>query len=157
MAIMSTTTKLLRLVTNRTTRTPILRYGSYGPLGSMMPYSSSAAQKEGADVIGSRHIDGVKDYEDYRRSRYGEITHKALLVDAVGTLVVPSQPMAQVLPPLSFCTKPSHPHIHFFFLCLVNYRSTISPLSVRFLLGIDMHLGIEYLGSAVLLHCLIVL
>ncbi|KAK9922359.1 hypothetical protein M0R45_030826 [Rubus argutus] len=96
MAIMSTTTKLLRLVTNRTTRTPILRSGSYGPLGSMMPYSSSAAQKDGADVIGSRHIDGVKDYEDYRRSRYGEITHKALLVDAVGTLVVPSQPMAQI-------------------------------------------------------------
>lgn len=38
----------------------------------------------------------VKDYEDYRRSLYGGLTHKALLVDAVGTLVVPSQPMAQV-------------------------------------------------------------
>ncbi|XP_058107818.1 uncharacterized protein LOC131251230 [Magnolia sinica] len=39
---------------------------------------------------------GAKDYEDYRRSLYGDITHKALLVDAVGTLVVPSQPMAQI-------------------------------------------------------------
>ncbi|KAJ0977509.1 hypothetical protein J5N97_012983 [Dioscorea zingiberensis] len=39
---------------------------------------------------------GVKEYEEYRRSLYGEITHKALLVDAVGTLLVPSQPMAQI-------------------------------------------------------------
>lgn len=38
----------------------------------------------------------VKDYEDYRRNLYGGLTHKALLVDAVGTLVVPSQPMAQI-------------------------------------------------------------
>ncbi|KAJ6380825.1 hypothetical protein OIU77_029675 [Salix suchowensis] len=30
------------------------------------------------------------------KSLYGDITHKALLVDAVGTLVVPSQPMAQI-------------------------------------------------------------
>ncbi|KAK4796348.1 hypothetical protein SAY86_028674 [Trapa natans] len=41
-------------------------------------------------------IFGLKDYEDYRRSLYGGITHRALLVDAVGTLVVPSQPMAQI-------------------------------------------------------------
>ncbi|KAI3869684.1 hypothetical protein MKX03_011881 [Papaver bracteatum] len=40
---------------------------------------------------------GFKDYEEYRRSLYGgNITHKALLVDAVGTLVVPAQPMAQI-------------------------------------------------------------
>ncbi|KAH0454309.1 hypothetical protein IEQ34_016233 [Dendrobium chrysotoxum] len=39
---------------------------------------------------------GAKEYLEYRRSLYGEITHKALLVDAVGTLVVPSQPMAQI-------------------------------------------------------------
>ncbi|RDX76566.1 hypothetical protein CR513_43426, partial [Mucuna pruriens] len=38
----------------------------------------------------------VKDYADYRRSLYGQISHKALLVDAVGTLVLPSQPMAQI-------------------------------------------------------------
>lgn len=45
---------------------------------------------------GARVLDLVKDYEDYRRNLYGGLTHKALLVDAVGTLVVPSQPMAQV-------------------------------------------------------------
>ncbi|XP_010926971.1 uncharacterized protein [Elaeis guineensis] len=39
---------------------------------------------------------GAKEYLDYRRALYGEITHKALLVDAVGTLLVPSQPMAQI-------------------------------------------------------------
>lgn len=38
----------------------------------------------------------VKEYEDYRRGLYGGLTHKALFVDAVGTLVIPSQPMAQV-------------------------------------------------------------
>lgn len=38
----------------------------------------------------------AKEYEEYRRSIYGEITHKALLVDAVGTLLEPAQPMAQV-------------------------------------------------------------
>ena len=38
----------------------------------------------------------AKDYEEYRRALYGGITHKALLVDAVGTLVVPAQPMAQI-------------------------------------------------------------
>lgn len=39
---------------------------------------------------------GVKEYDDYRRSLYGEITHKGLLVDAAGTLLVPSRPMAQI-------------------------------------------------------------
>lgn len=39
---------------------------------------------------------GLKDYEEYRRAMYGDITHRGLLVDAVGTLVVPSQPMAQI-------------------------------------------------------------
>ena len=48
-------------------------------------------------------IFGAKDYEDYRRSLYGDITHKALLVDAVGTLVVPSQPMAQVRRSILIC------------------------------------------------------
>nr|CAD1833447.1 unnamed protein product [Ananas comosus var. bracteatus] len=38
----------------------------------------------------------AKEYEEYRRSIYGEITHKALLVDAVGTLLEPAQPMAQI-------------------------------------------------------------
>ncbi|KAE9465887.1 hypothetical protein C3L33_02205, partial [Rhododendron williamsianum] len=56
-------------------------------------YSSAAVPVE-SDLVGSR-LFGLKDYEDYRRALYGGITHKALLVDAVGTLVVPSQPMAQ--------------------------------------------------------------
>jgi hypothetical protein len=57
-------------------------------------YSSSAA------AVTEEHDNSstfLKDYADYRRSLYGQITHKALLVDAVGTLVLPSQPMAQVL------------------------------------------------------------
>ncbi|CAN0910252.1 hypothetical protein LINGRAHAP2_LOCUS26193 [Linum grandiflorum] len=50
-----------------------------------------------ATATATESCGGVKDYEDYRRSLYGgDITHKALLVDAVGTLVVPSQPMAQI-------------------------------------------------------------
>lgn len=56
--------------------------------------SSSSATSREADVLGSRQWGW--DYEAYRRSLYGDITHKALLVDAVGTLVVPSQPMAQI-------------------------------------------------------------
>ncbi|KAM1597748.1 hypothetical protein PS2_032617 [Malus domestica] len=61
------------------------------------------AQQPESGIIGSRpphmglEILGVKDYEDYRRSLYSEITHKALLVDVVGTLVVLSQPMAQII------------------------------------------------------------
>lgn len=35
-------------------------------------------------------------YIQYRRSLHGGLTHKALLVDAVGTLVLPSQPAAQI-------------------------------------------------------------
>lgn len=58
-------------------------------------FSSSAANSE---VMNSSRLVGWKGYEEYRRALYGgNITHKALLVDAVGTLVVPSQPMAQVL------------------------------------------------------------
>ncbi|KAE9465892.1 hypothetical protein C3L33_02202, partial [Rhododendron williamsianum] len=57
-------------------------------------YSSAAVPVE-SDLVDSR-LFGLKDYEDYRRALYGGITHKALLVDAVGTLVLPSQPMAQV-------------------------------------------------------------
>lgn len=36
------------------------------------------------------------DYEIYRRSRYGGLAYKALLVDAAGTLIVPAQPAAKV-------------------------------------------------------------
>lgn len=70
------------------------------------PYSSAA-------VVADESFESsayLKDYADYRRSLYGEITHKALLVDAVGTLVLPSQPMAQVL-----SLPISHYSILFFF------------------------------------------
>jgi len=39
---------------------------------------------------------GEQEWYKYRRSLYGGLTHKALLVDAVGTLVLPSQPAAQI-------------------------------------------------------------
>lgn len=53
-----------------------------------MPLSNGV--RCGLDLVGAR------EYLEYRLSRYGDITHKALLVDAVGTLFVPSQPMAQI-------------------------------------------------------------
>ncbi|RAL48650.1 hypothetical protein DM860_000970 [Cuscuta australis] len=59
------------------------------------PFSTStttAAVEDSPD----RFIGLPKDYVDYRRAMYGGLTHKALLVDAVGTLVAPSQPMAQI-------------------------------------------------------------
>ncbi|TQE05877.1 hypothetical protein C1H46_008560 [Malus baccata] len=105
MALMATRTNFFRLLT---TKAPILGSGSCsnglkrpvrvdrgGGAGLTSPYSTSAvAQQPESGIIGSRpphmglEILGVKDYEDYRRSLYGEITHKALLVDAVGTLVI---------------------------------------------------------------------
>ncbi|XP_028095588.1 uncharacterized protein LOC114295539 isoform X2 [Camellia sinensis] len=57
--------------------------------GSGQSLSSSVASLE-SDMV------SLKDYEEYRKALYGDITHKALLVDAVGTLVLPSQPMAQI-------------------------------------------------------------
>ncbi|RRT76423.1 hypothetical protein B296_00023322 [Ensete ventricosum] len=66
--------------------------------------AAAAVEVEGGVPGGLRRLPGRQgwdlagaiEYLEYRRSLYGEITHKALLVDAVGTLVVPSQPMAQV-------------------------------------------------------------
>lgn len=94
MALMATTirTKFCRLLARAGNR-------SNGSI-SICRHSSSAT--EISEAVGSRGvmglgIFGLKDYEDYRRSLYGDITHKALLVDAVGTLLVPSQPMAQVM------------------------------------------------------------
>ena len=98
---MATRTKLARVLTSLTGRTPNSRSGIGALAGLSCSYSSAAAvaAKE-SELMGSRHMGlellGVKDYEDYRRSLYGDITHKAVLVDAVGTLVVPSQPMAEV-------------------------------------------------------------
>ncbi|EFJ07936.1 hypothetical protein SELMODRAFT_161261 [Selaginella moellendorffii] len=38
----------------------------------------------------------ASDFDEYRRSINGGISHKALLVDAAGTLLIPAQPAAQV-------------------------------------------------------------
>ncbi|KAJ3683825.1 hypothetical protein LUZ60_014052 [Juncus effusus] len=56
---------------------------------------STAAEAE-AERCGRWDLMAAREYEQYRRSIYGEITHRALLVDAVGTLLVPAQPMAQI-------------------------------------------------------------
>lgn len=86
------------------------RYGSeihVGSLGSFSsPFSTSAAAAAAepreahlgtaSSGVETRLFGMLKEYEDYRRALYGGLTHKALLVDAVGTLVVPSQPMAQI-------------------------------------------------------------
>ncbi|KAH9680281.1 Haloacid dehalogenase-like hydrolase (HAD) superfamily protein [Citrus sinensis] len=95
MALMTTTvrTKLRRLIASAGNR-------SNGSISISICRQLSSAT-EAAEAVGSRGVVGLgvfglKDYEDYRRSLYGDITHKALLVDAAGTLLVPSQPMAQI-------------------------------------------------------------
>ncbi|XP_026658247.1 haloacid dehalogenase-like hydrolase domain-containing protein 3 [Phoenix dactylifera] len=84
--------------------------GKYGTSGCKngqrhQEYSteSAAAEVEVAEGLrplpgggGGWDFVGAREYLEYRRALYGEITHKAVLVDAVGTLVVPSQPMAQI-------------------------------------------------------------
>lgn len=94
MVIMATTrTRLSRIISAITLRTQ-----SSGFLSNGVKFNKFKGNKtDGQFLYSSSSILGVKDYEDYRRSLYGDITHKALLVDAVGTLLVPSQPMAQVL------------------------------------------------------------
>lgn len=81
-------TKLTRVLSrffiNNVNNKPSRVMGSGSSFNGLAKYSTSAST-------------AVKDYEDYRKSLYGDISHRALLVDAVGTLVVPSQPMAQVL------------------------------------------------------------
>ncbi|KAJ6852499.1 rhythmically expressed protein isoform X1 [Iris pallida] len=62
----------------------------------MLVASASAAAAAIRRLSTPTSTAAAKEYEEYRRSLYGEITHKAVLVDAVGTLVVPSQPMAQI-------------------------------------------------------------
>ncbi|XP_038905682.1 haloacid dehalogenase-like hydrolase domain-containing protein 3 [Benincasa hispida] len=111
MALIATRTKISRILSSFSPKTLLSRppFSSNGvqaaarlhPLGGFGPsFASSAVASMEPEALGNRAIGfeilGVKDYEDYRRSLYGEITHKALLVDAVGTLVVPSQPMAQI-------------------------------------------------------------
>ncbi|KAL2491278.1 Uncharacterized protein Adt_26906 [Abeliophyllum distichum] len=113
---LTTRTKILKLFTTKT-HCSALALGSrdgfrHDPfreseyLSSFSFFSSSAANAAVAaetaspsvEVLnGSRLFGFLKEYEDYRRNLYGGLTHKALLVDAVGTLLVPSQPMAQVV------------------------------------------------------------
>ncbi|KAK2970492.1 hypothetical protein RJ640_023675 [Escallonia rubra] len=103
---MATWTKIGRILSSVTHKKPDFLSGSCcngvvskiraDPSAGIGSFSSSAsASSLDSEVLGSRWV-GLKDYEEYRRALYGGITHKALFVDAVGTLVVPSQPMAQI-------------------------------------------------------------
>ncbi|XP_078170974.1 haloacid dehalogenase-like hydrolase (HAD) superfamily protein [Carex rostrata] len=68
-------------------------------LGERRFATAAGAAAEEAEVNGEGgrwDLKAMREYEQYRRSIYGEITHRALLVDAVGTLVEPAQPMAQI-------------------------------------------------------------
>jgi hypothetical protein len=89
-------TKLTRVLSrffiNNVNNKPMRVMGSGSSFNGLAKYSTSAST-------------AVKDYEDYRKSLYGDISHRALLVDAVGTLVVPSQPMAQVLTCVCVCVS----------------------------------------------------
>ncbi|XP_043815260.1 N-acylneuraminate-9-phosphatase isoform X1 [Manihot esculenta] len=105
MAVITKLTRVLSYFVNNNSNKILSSTRSEACASGFARYSSSAAAAAVAtevdmDVVGSRGVGlemlGVKDYEDYRRSLYGEITHKALLVDAAGTLVVPSEPMAQI-------------------------------------------------------------
>ncbi|CAA3001356.1 N-acylneuraminate-9-phosphatase-like [Olea europaea var. sylvestris] len=111
---LTTRTKILQLFTTKTQRSALARGSRNGfrldPFReseslSCCSFSSSAASaaveaetaSPSAEVLnGSRLFGLLKEYEDYRRNLYGGLTHKALFVDAVGTLLVPSQPMAQI-------------------------------------------------------------
>jgi hypothetical protein len=61
---------------------------------------TATAAAEVADAVGAGCARwepmGAREYYDYRRAIYGDITHKAILVDAAGTLLAPTEPMAQV-------------------------------------------------------------
>ncbi|KAL2464605.1 Haloacid dehalogenase-like hydrolase (HAD) superfamily protein [Forsythia ovata] len=70
---------------------PFRDFASSSPFSSTSAATAVVPEENGSTVFGL-----VREYEDYRRNLYGGLTHKALLVDAVGTLVVPSQPMAQI-------------------------------------------------------------
>uniref|UniRef100_A0A0D6R403 Haloacid dehalogenase-like hydrolase domain-containing protein 3 n=1 Tax=Araucaria cunninghamii TaxID=56994 RepID=A0A0D6R403_ARACU len=49
-----------------------------------------------ATTLSSLGVRECEWYEDYRKSLYGGVTYRALLVDAAGTLLAPSQPAAQI-------------------------------------------------------------
>ena len=148
MALMasSRTTKLLARTLSSNCR-PLLATtalhnskSSYSSAAVAVPAEAEASSPRSM-VVGLEEGMGLKDYADYRRSLYGQITHKALLVDAVGTLVLPSQPMAQV----SFLHC-----IHFNHAC--TFTHTHTPLFLSFLGSI--HVSFYHLG---LCGCLLVL
>lgn len=100
MAMRTKIYRLLRSVTHKSasgnfSNNGPVRRNRFGPIGGFALFSSYSL--DNSEVLASSRLVGWKGYEEYRRALYGgNITHKALLVDAVGTLVIPSQPMARV-------------------------------------------------------------
>nr|XP_020173193.2 uncharacterized protein LOC109758739 [Aegilops tauschii subsp. strangulata] len=65
--------------------------------GSSAPAAATEAPEAVVGAGGARWEPmGTREYYEYRRAIYGDITHKAILVDAAGTLLAPTEPMAQV-------------------------------------------------------------
>ncbi|KAF7083612.1 hypothetical protein CFC21_087382 [Triticum aestivum] len=65
--------------------------------GSSVPAAVAEAPKAVVGAGGARWEPmGAWEYYDYRRAIYGDITHKAILVDAAGTILAPTESMAQV-------------------------------------------------------------
>lgn len=66
--------------------------------GERRPLGTAAAEVAAPTGTGAARWEllGAREYYDYRRAIYGDITHKAILVDAAGTLLAPTEPMAQV-------------------------------------------------------------
>nr|CAB3482674.1 unnamed protein product [Digitaria exilis] len=82
---------------------PGLAAAAAGARGERRPLGTAAAEAVASDagavaagVLARWELMGARDYYDYRRAIYGDITHKAILVDAAGTLLAPTEPMAQV-------------------------------------------------------------
>ena len=78
-----------------------LRPALAGAIGERRPLGTAAAAAEvtadaAAAGVARWEPMGAREYYDYRRAIYGDITHKAILVDAAGTLLAPTEPMAQV-------------------------------------------------------------
>jgi hypothetical protein len=67
-------------------------------LAGLRRLGTSATEAETRERGARWELSAAREYYDYRKSIYGDVTHRALLVDAVGTLVVPAQPTAQVSP-----------------------------------------------------------
>lgn len=142
MALMATRTKVPLLLLHRVVKNG----GAFGKVGAMR--SSSTAVVESRPV--GLGVLGLKDYEDYRRSLYGEITHKALLVDAAGTLLVPSQPMAQV--PLSLSLSQTCFYVCFL-LCLYVIFGLVGLIACVGILGtVFLHYWIS--GFSLLSGCI---